>query len=114
MTNKGTDIPVMTPVRTFGDLVFTSGSATSTGDTPSQIRYCLEQLRGRLEAAGASLETVVKATVYLTEMSDRERYLNEIWREYFPTNPPCRTTVQVALGPNTKVEIEMIAHRIRA
>jgi 2-iminobutanoate/2-iminopropanoate deaminase len=111
MTKKSADVPLLTPARIVGNLVFTSGSATSTGNIRSQIRYCLEQLKERLERAGASLETVDKATVYLTDMSDREKYLNEIWREYFPTNPPCRTTVQVVLGPNTKVEIEMIAHR---
>ena len=111
MVKKSADVPVLTPVKIVGEIVYTSGSATSTGDTPTQIRFCLEQLKERLESAGASLETVDKATIYLSEMSDREKYLNKIWREYFPTNPPCRTTVQVGLGPNTKVEIEMIAHR---
>jgi len=111
MTKKSAEVPLLTPVRIVGNLVFTSGSATSKGNTGSQIRFCLEQLKERLEGAGASLETVDKATVYLTDMTVREKYPDEIWREYFPTSPPCRTTVQVVLGPNTKVEIEMIAHR---
>ena len=93
MVKKSADVPVLTPVKIVGEIVYTSGSATSTGDTPTQIRFCLEQLKGRLESAGASLRTVDKATVYLTDMSNREKYLNEIWREYFPANPPCRTTV---------------------
>src|SRR5690348_15570779 len=94
--------PLVSSVRIVGNLVITSGTDTDVGDSPTQIRHCFEELKRTLESAGASLETVDKVTVYLSDLSDREKYLNGIWREYFPRNPPCRTTIQVTLAPNTK------------
>jgi len=92
-----------------GNLVFTSGMTGSPGDVETQIRNTLSRLKTALENAGTSFENVVKATVYLTDLGDRERYLNKIWRETFPENPPSRTCVQAGLAPGTFVEIELVA-----
>jgi len=92
-----------------GDLVFTAGMTGDSGDTGTQIRTIFKNMKEVLEKAGSSLENVVKATVYLVDLSDREKYLNKIWKEMFPKNPPARTTVQAGLAGNTKVEIEVIA-----
>jgi 2-iminobutanoate/2-iminopropanoate deaminase len=92
-----------------GNLVFTSGMTGGPGDVETQIKNTLSRLKATLENAGTSFENVIKATVYLADLSDRERYLNKIWRETFPQNPPARTCVQVGLGPGTAVEIEMVA-----
>jgi len=92
-----------------GNLVYTSGMIGGSGDTETQIRKIFEDLKKVLEEAGTSLKNVVKATVYLTDLSDREKYLNKIWKEIFPKNAPARTTIQVGLAGDTKVEIELVA-----
>jgi len=79
------------------------------GDTETQIRRTLQKLREALEARGASLRNVVKANVYLTDLADRERYLNPIWRETFGRDFPARTCIQAGLAPGIAVEIEFIA-----
>jgi 2-iminobutanoate/2-iminopropanoate deaminase len=61
-----------------------------------------------LEAAGSSLENVVKATVFLKDKADFE-IMNEIWRETFSTNPPARSTILVGLVGEAKAEIEVVA-----
>ena len=91
------------------NMVFTGGVTGRPSDPETQIRHTLNRLKSILEEAGTSLENVVKATVYLTNLEDRARYLNKIWRETFPKNPPARTCVQVGLSPETAVEIEMVA-----
>jgi 2-iminobutanoate/2-iminopropanoate deaminase len=67
---------------------------------------------GRLLAAvGLGYQDVVKATVYLIDMDDFPT-MNEVWRRYFPTEPPTRTTVGVArLVVDYRIEIEVIAAR---
>jgi len=92
-----------------GNLVFTSGMTGRPGDVETQIRNTLKKLQATLESAGTTFENVVKATVYLADLKDRERYLNKIWRETFPENPPSRTCIQVGLAPDDLVEIELVA-----
>ena len=59
-----------------------------------QTRHCLEQLAATLKAAGSSLERVLKADVHLADAADYYEF-KRVWREYFPKNPPARTTVEV-------------------
>ncbi|MBI5828246.1 MAG: reactive intermediate/imine deaminase, partial [Chloroflexi bacterium] len=62
-----------------------------------------------LEAAGSGLDKVVKTTVFMTNLGDFAR-MNAVYGEYFPTNPPARSTVQVtALPKAAQVEIECVA-----
>ncbi len=75
-----------------------------------QTEYILNNLKLILAEGGASLADVVKAEVYLTDLRDFFR-VDEIWRDFFPTDPPARTTVPVSdLGiPGVRVAINVIA-----
>ena len=77
----------------------------------AQTRQCLEIIKETLEAAGASLSDVVSATVYLPNMNDFSK-MNEVYREYFPKDPPARATVGASLvSPSMLIEIQCIAIR---
>lgn len=79
------------------------------GDVARQTERVLENLKGILEAAGTSLSQTVKTTVFLQDMNDFAA-MNEIYGRYFPTNPPARSTVQVARLPrDVRVEIDLVA-----
>ena len=64
-------------------------------------------LQAVLESAGSSLQEVVRVGVYLVDLKDFDA-MNEVYREFFPTDPPARTTVGVQL-PKIKIEIDCIA-----
>lgn len=102
-----------------GDLLFCSGqipldpeSGQVVGDEiEAQTRRVLDNLRAVLEAAGSSLQHVVKTTIFLHDMNDFQ-IVNGIYAEYFGGEPPARSTVQVARLPrDVRVEIEAIALR---
>lgn len=80
------------------------------GGIGPQTRQTLENLKATAALAGVSFADVVKVNIFLTDMSDFAE-MNKVYREYFPTDPPARTTVGTpALShPDMKVEIEMIA-----
>lgn len=104
------------PAVRAGDFLYLSGQVglgednqLVEGGFEAQCRQCLARLKRVLEAAGASLDHVVKTTVFLTDMNDFSK-LNEIYREHFPTDRPARTCIQVAALPiGAIVEIEAIA-----
>jgi 2-iminobutanoate/2-iminopropanoate deaminase len=78
-------------------------------DVAMQTRQVLKNLSAVLEAAGTSLNNVVKTTVFLADMNDFIK-MNEIYAEFFSENKPARATVQAARLPrDAKVEIECIA-----
>ncbi len=80
-----------------------------TGDFESQIRQVLDNLKSILEAAGLTTSSVLKTTIFLTDLADFAK-ANEIYSQYFAENPPARSTIQVsALPKGAKVEIEAIA-----
>lgn len=102
-----------------GSLVFCSGQvalepasgALVEGDVRAQTRRALENLSGVLNAAGSSLGQVVKTTVFLVSMSDFTA-MNEVYAEFFPGDPPARSTIAVAeLPKGARVEVEAIALR---
>ena len=63
-----------------------------------------------LEAAGSSLDRVLKCTVFLTDIANFQA-MNEVYHTYFPTDPPSRSTIAVKdLPGNSPVEIECIAY----
>jgi enamine deaminase RidA (YjgF/YER057c/UK114 family) len=101
----------MSRFRKIGNIVYTSGVTGKPGDVPTQIRNVFEKLREILHEAGTSFDKVLKVTVYLSDLSYREQYLNAIWNEYFGSmeSPPSRTTVEAGLGLEVFVEIEMVA-----
>jgi 2-iminobutanoate/2-iminopropanoate deaminase len=63
-------------------------------DTEEQARQALENLRMLLEANGATLEHVVKVTLYLHKLEYRTAF-HKVWMEYFPENPPARIALEV-------------------
>ena len=79
------------------------------GDIVVQTQRVLENVKGLLEACGASLGSVLKTTVFLKDMSDFPK-MNEVYARYFAENPPARSTVEAARLPrDVKVEIDAIA-----
>jgi 2-iminobutanoate/2-iminopropanoate deaminase len=78
-------------------------------DVSEQTHQVFKNLRAVLEAAGASLNSVVKTTVFLADMNDFAA-MNAVYGEYFSENKPARATVEAARLPrDAKVEIECIA-----
>jgi 2-iminobutanoate/2-iminopropanoate deaminase len=102
-----------------GDFVFVAGQIpvhppegkiVETG-VAGQTRQVLENLKAILAAAGLGLEHVVKTTVFLASMDDF-REMNQVYGEYFHSEPPARATVEVSALPlGARVEIEAIARR---
>jgi len=79
------------------------------GGVGEQTTRVLENLKAVLEAAGGSLESVLKTTVYLKDMNDFPQ-MNEVYGRYFPVAAPARATVEVARLPkDVRVEIDAIA-----
>ncbi len=98
-------------------LVFSSGQLPidpttnefAGDDIASQTRQCLKNLSAVLEAEGVALSNVVKTTVFLQDLSHFVA-MNEVYSEFFPTEPPARSCFQVAALPKAAlVEIEAIA-----
>jgi enamine deaminase RidA (YjgF/YER057c/UK114 family) len=79
-----------------------------SSDIKLQTRYILDNLKQTFAAAGSSLERVVKAQVFLTDLNNFHAF-DEVWKEYFTTPPP-RTTVGTTglLVKDTLVEIDLI------
>jgi 2-iminobutanoate/2-iminopropanoate deaminase len=108
--------PYSQAIRT-DDLVFTAGQIGLNpaamelveGGIEAQTRQALTNLRNVLESADSGLNFVVKTTVFLQNMADFAA-MNAVYAEFFPTNPPARSTVAVAALPKgALVEIECIA-----
>ncbi|QFT87118.1 Enamine/imine deaminase [Bacillus sp. THAF10] len=79
------------------------------GDVQAQTHQVFKNLQAVLEEAGASLETVVKATVFIKDMNQFGE-INEVYGQYFHTHKPARSCVEVARLPkDVLVEIEVIA-----
>jgi len=102
----------------LGQLVFASGQLgldPASGDmvmggVESETRQALTNLRNVLEAAGSSLDHILKTTVFLQDMNDFAK-MNAVYAEFFTANHPARSTVQVAALPKGGlVEIEAIAY----
>lgn len=80
------------------------------GDVTAQAKRVLENVVAVLKAGGASLDHVVKSTIFLKSMGDFAA-VNEVYGSYFKTNPPARSTVEVARLPkDVLVEIEVLAY----
>ena len=99
-----------------GDFVYTSGQlpinpVTGVLETDIKVatKQSMENVKAILEAAGTSLENVVKTSIFLKDLNDFAA-VNEVYGTYFTENPPARSCVQVAKLPKDAViEIEVIA-----
>lgn len=100
-----------------GNLVYTAGQLgidpasgeLVPGGVEAETRQALTNLKHVLEAAGASLDQVIKTTVFLRDMNDFAK-MNGVYAEFFTDQPPARSAVQVAALPKGgAVEIEALA-----
>jgi len=100
-----------------GNLVYTAGQIgldpasmeVVSGGVEAETRQVLTNLKHVLEAADSGLNYVMKTTVFLRDMADFAK-MNAIYAEFFPQNPPARTTVAVVgLPKGVAVEIEVVA-----
>jgi len=104
----------------FERLIFVSGQGATNpntghiiGDTIElQTEQCLKNVQAILEAAGSSLQHVLRCGVFLTDMTEFKR-MNEVYERMFGGHRPARTTVQVAKLPHMglRVEIDAIAYK---
>ena len=102
----------------FGNLIFTSGQialdingSIVSDDIKHQTKKVISNLKSILEENGASLDNVVKTTVFMKDMNDFAA-MNEVYSDFFQTSMPARSTVQVAKLPkDVKVAIEVIAYK---
>jgi 2-iminobutanoate/2-iminopropanoate deaminase len=100
-----------------GDLVFVAGQlglkpgdTAIEGDVTTQTAQALSNLAAILEAAGSSLENLVKTSVFLVDLADFQA-MNEVYASRVGDQPPARSTFQVAALPSgARVEIEAVAH----
>ena len=100
-----------------GDLLYTSGQLAinvATGefindDIKKATTQSLDNIKAILEEAGTTMDKVVKTLVFLKDMSDFD-LMNEVYSQYFSTNPPARSCIQAGKLPkDALIEIEVIA-----
>ena len=99
-----------------GPLIYTAATSTDwkTGEEiggaiEEETRITIENIRRVLEAAGSSLRDVIKATVYLTNFDEFQRY-NKVWASYFKDGLPARATIGVSrLYGKCKIEVDVVA-----
>ena len=108
-------LPISQAIR-VGTTIYCSGHVATdpatgllmSGDIEAQTARVLQNLNIVLEAAGSSLQRVVKATVFLAAKEDFAG-MNRVFAQYFPKDPPARSTIRVDLMGDAKIEIEVIA-----
>jgi 2-iminobutanoate/2-iminopropanoate deaminase len=100
-----------------GEFVFTAGQIAldpATGElvgggVEAQTRRVLQNLTEVLKGAGTSMDKVIKTTVFMVNLAEFNK-MNAVYAEFFPKDPPARSTVQVAALPKMGViEIEVVA-----
>jgi enamine deaminase RidA (YjgF/YER057c/UK114 family) len=103
--------PLFSGMVAYGNLLFLSGVGYhKEGDIKVHTEKVLEQIKHNLEAAGSSMEKVLKASVFLADLKDYDA-MNEVFRGKFGPEPPVRTTVSVSGVPGKSlVEIDVIAY----
>ena len=109
--------PPYSPVVVSGDTVWTAGQIANDaegnpirGGIAEQTRRSLENVRTCLEAAGCTMDDVVKVNAYLADLGDMAGY-NDVYREFFDEPYPARSSVQAGLPSGVLVEIEVVARR---
>ncbi|WP_374722035.1 2-iminobutanoate/2-iminopropanoate deaminase [Peribacillus tepidiphilus] len=92
-----------------GQIPLTADGQMVTGDITAQTHQVFKNLEAVLKEAGASFDTVVKATVFIKNMDDFA-LVNEVYGQYFSTHKPARSCVEVSRLPkDALVEIEVVA-----
>jgi 2-iminobutanoate/2-iminopropanoate deaminase len=92
-----------------GQIPLTAEGELVEGGIEAQVHQVFSNIKAVLESANASLETVIKTTVFIKDMNDFPK-INEIYGTYFTTHLPARSCVEVARLPkDVKIEMEVIA-----
>lgn len=105
-----------------GNFIYTAGQIALAPETgklieggiEAQTRQVMQNLASVLEAAGSSLANVVKTTIFVTNLGDFAA-INKVYGSFFTSDPPARSTVQVAalpLGANVEIEAVAISDRV--
>lgn len=112
----GTSHVPLSPAVRAGDMVYVSGQVPVrpdgtlvTGGIEEQTRQVLDNVRAALALAGATMDQVVKTTVWIEDARDFGG-MNRVYGSVFATEPPARTTVESRLMVDIKVEIEAVAY----
>jgi 2-iminobutanoate/2-iminopropanoate deaminase len=110
--------PILSPAVKIGNLVYTSGQVGFDLKTEKlagpgikeQTRQVMDNIKMLLEAAGSSMDKVVKCLFFITDVKDFQE-MNDVYKSYFTSNPPARSCVEVSAlaRPELVVEIEAIA-----
>jgi 2-iminobutanoate/2-iminopropanoate deaminase len=109
---------IFSPGIQFGRLLFVSGQGAHDPKThkvedvpfPQQARQCMENVKSVLEAAGSSLDQVLKCTVFLTDIANYKAF-NDVYHTFFTTEPPARSCIGVKELPgDSPVEVECFAY----
>jgi len=116
--SPNTGLP-FTPGILMGNTLYISGhlgrdpvnGKLAPGGIEGETRQALANIREVLRSAGMDFKDVVSVTAYIANFNEFEKF-NAVYREYFPTDPPARATVQVAaLNIGARIELQMIAVR---
>ncbi|NVM29723.1 MAG: hypothetical protein HWN65_12845 [Candidatus Helarchaeota archaeon] len=100
-----------------GNWLFISGQAPLDPETKKipdvfkdQVRVTMENVKGIIEAAGGTMDNIVKTTVFLKDMNKFNK-MNRVYRKYFTDKPPARSCVEAARLPlDIEIEIEAVAY----
>ncbi len=100
----------------YGDLLFLSGQVSedpATGEVvkdgiANQTRRILTNIKTILEAGNSSLDLVLKVRIYVSDIAHKPA-MNEVYKEFFPFDPPARVAVAAALDDDLDVEIDVVA-----
>jgi 2-iminobutanoate/2-iminopropanoate deaminase len=105
----------LTPGIRHGDVIYTSGQLGVSRDAPDstiqgQTKKALENVKAVVEAGGSTMANVLKCTVFLVDVKDFAG-MNSVYSQFFPKEPPARSTVVVAalVSAAAKIEVECIA-----
>lgn len=111
-------VPLSPAVRA-GDFVYVSGQVPVgadgvmvSGGIEAQTKQVLDNVKAALALAGATMDQVVKTTVWLEDARDFGAF-NKVYATYFPSEPPARTTVESRLMADIKIEVEAVAYSPR-
>lgn len=103
--------PAFSSAVSLGNLLFISGIPCRTpGDIKAHTEFVLDDLKRQLEAAGSSMQKVLRCTVFLADIKDFAA-MNDVYTGKFGDDPPTRTTVAVSgITANSLIEIDAIAY----
>jgi reactive intermediate/imine deaminase len=114
----GSPYPTFSRAVRCGHMIYVSGvlgqipggRELASPDFAGQARQAMENLKASVDAAGSTMDRVVKCSAFLTAQSDFATF-NEIYVTYFPSEPPARSTVIVKalVAPGAKIEIDCVA-----